>query len=295
MALAAVGGDGGSALVESGAAGASGDCPASLFTRLRSVLRSPLYRAECRQFGRHWTLAMFLIAVGGLCAPMAGLLLQSEDLAAGLALLWAPLPLIPGVLVAESILGERSSGTLEAALLTPVARDRLLWAKVLARARALLWAALLCPAIGLLYGLLLWLVERRDADEMPVALIVGALAGLATGAFLVGETFTTGAVATYFAVRLRRRPFIYLACATATLCLHGIEFAILAMVWGTLAMADRMLSTVGIPELATQATALGLFVLVILARVALVNLVLPDALLAHAGCQFDRRQLREAT
>jgi MFS family permease len=271
----------------------------SVFTRLRALGKDPLYRGERRQVGGLATAMIALVGALAMLAPLLGVLLDSQELAVLLCLSWLLVPALPAILTAEGVLAEYSAGTVEAVLLTPAERDRFLWAKVLARGRAFFWLALASPALFALAGALIGRHEEEPPGRLAAMTLLGLGVGAAVAVFLAGEVLTAGALGAYFAVRFRSRMFIYLLCLAATGLLHLVEFFVFLFVWGLLAGAGRLLSGCLGPEqesLAYAGLAVGLAVLglVLAARVALVNLVWPEALLAHAGCQFDRRQLRQA-
>jgi hypothetical protein len=102
---------------------------------VRSVRGDPLYRAEALQAPIPVPPALAV-----LLAPLVGA--AAVLLAAVLPALWA----------AESILREREGGTLESLLLTPVDRQRIMWAKLLARLRPLWLMTLCCPVTGAILG-----------------------------------------------------------------------------------------------------------------------------------------------
>jgi ABC-type Na+ efflux pump permease subunit len=116
---------------------------------------------------------------------------------------------LPGLWAAESILQERERGTLESLLLTPVDRQRVIWAKLLARIRPLAAMAACCPVVGLVFGLVwgrdLLPGEWYDAKALFVAGAGGLAAGLLVGAEVLGFGFTAGALGIAAALRGRGR------------------------------------------------------------------------------------------
>ena len=170
---------------------------------VRSVLRDPLYRAERLQTWTTSTSALAGLALlVVLVIPILGLVLPA---------LWA----------AESILRERGGGTMESLLLTPVDRQRVIWAKLLARLRPLAILGPCCPAVGAAFGTIICV-----ALEVPAALgaCVGTVLGLVAGLELLAFGFTAGTAGILAAMESRGRITVMLRALlyeTAVLFCNG--------------------------------------------------------------------------
>jgi hypothetical protein len=147
---------------------------------VRSVLRDPLHRNERLQAPLRSSRALLMVL-----APLLGVV------AAVLGLV------LPALWTAESIIREREGMTLESLLLTPVDRQRVIWAKVLARLRPLRLLAYCCPVVGAILGG----AYASDSaagnlfimEKIAVTACIGAVIGSLAGVELLAFGFTAGA------------------------------------------------------------------------------------------------------
>lgn len=223
----------------------------AFFTRIRSVLRSAEYRAERRQLGRLYPI---LTLAGGVLFPPAILI-------------------VPAGRAGRSVRQERIQETLEAALLCPGDRAPMLWAKLLAALRPAFWFALACPAIGAALGLIF--------DPEGVSFVGGLLLGVGAGIAVPGEVLLLAALSMYFDLRFRNWLASTSLWLVSAMLVHAIELPGLCLAISlTVVLTDFLI---------VPAVALG--VLFILARMVLVNVLLPEAVMAHCAAQFDRLAL----
>ena len=255
---------------------------------LRAMLAGPFYRAERRQAGK-WHL-LSSVAIGAVCllAPYVGYFLLWDQLEFVVVLsFWVVLPALPAFLTAEGVLAARERGTLEAFLLTPFGRTELLWGVLLARVRPVVWLAIACPAIGGVAGALTAALAPDYMFEVKgyVAGPAGVAVGLVVGLFLVGEALLSGAAGIYFSLRTGSRILSRVLSVVSLLLFHGFEVLVVTAFWWLLSA----------PLWALGAGDLGPVVVLVLlaARVVLVNAALPRGLVVHSACHFDRWMLRE--
>lgn len=119
------------------------------------------------------------LGAGGIIASGIFLLLASV----------AAVGVLPAVWTAESILGEYDRHTVESLLLTPVERERIIWAKILARLRFSFWLALACGPAGLVVAVCLgW------GESVLLWTMAGAGLGLLGPLAVMSRTDVDGAV-----------------------------------------------------------------------------------------------------
>jgi hypothetical protein len=261
-----------------------------VISRLGAALRDPFYRCERLQARTFHPLLWLLVAVPVLVIPH----------------LWAALPAVAVIAAAEGVIQEAGRDTWAALLLTPVDRGRILWCKLLGRLRPVLRIAAVipvcCAAIGGCLALLVPDALQLIKESSPAAErlgpwawgVLGAAAGLAAGAVLTlliwGECFTAGALGLYFALRWPRRVAALVLTGTALATLHTAEILLVSAAWLAVATAFH-----GAMRDATTGAAvtIAFWTVVLAARTAAVNVLLPYGLLAHCACHLDRWLLRE--
>jgi hypothetical protein len=207
-----------------------------------------------------------------------------------------PTVVFPGMLVAESLLREIESGTMESMLLTPADRGKLLWCKFAVRLRPMLIISVLLaaagPVVGGLWGGLLGGGDAGRARDGAIAgMLIGGGCGAVAGAMLLGQSAAGGALAFHAVLVGRRRIPSYLW---------------LIFYSGIIAVADGAIIIVGglgaglLAAVAAHAggDAEGLIVFLIVScvvfglRTYLVGMKIPAWLVRRAAASFDRALLR---
>jgi hypothetical protein len=185
-------------------------------SRVRATLKDPVYRHEVRQAQSN-RLAYELILTALLCLTGVGIL--------------AVLILAP-IWISEAVFQERENWTLDGLLLTTVERERLLWAKLLARLRPLLLvvagSVVMGGALGIVLGWKHW----------PGGWCVfGSIWGLILGTDLLGAGIARGAYGLTAAVRTRSRLRVTARAVWSPVFLLAFEsltvVLLLVMVWAS--------------------------------------------------------------
>ncbi len=250
----------------------------SIFAELRAALRDPFYRHECRQ-------AVQWKAWVGLAAAMALAFVPIVSCLAQLGLM-----LLPGALVAEGLLYEMDGNTLQGLMLTPVDRRRVLWAKFAARLRPLVWVAAAMPVLGAVVGTL---VAGPDPEVLGVGLFAGLGIGILAGVLWLGQCMTGGAYGIVAVLLARERVKSYLLVLLYTFAQYVAEQIAMLVVMGAVIFGGVILFEGGDPDPFLPIVLLiGIGVLVLAARVLLVNILLPTWIMRYAARNMDRFLLR---
>ncbi len=205
---------------------------------------------------------------------------------------WIMILVLPGVLVAEGYFSEMDRGTLESLLLTPVRRDRIVWAKVLVRMRPMLFTGLFCLPLGVLYAWLRFSL-LEDGPSLGWVLLGGTAGGVLAGLLIVGHSFTSGAFGLLFALMTHKRIYCYMLM-TAVAFAMCIVVQVVTMIVGLGFVMLAIGTNMGEHSLWSMVL-LGMLGMGLLsAWVLLVNLFLPVSLLRYASRNFDRLLLRAA-
>jgi hypothetical protein len=159
-------------------------------------------------------------------------------------------------------------------LLTPGDRAGLLWAKLLAALRPTFWFSAACPLIGAIVG--------GFVGPGWAWALLGFAAGIGAGILILGEAFTLAPLGIYFDLRFRSWLASDVLWGVTAAVFHGLELGVFAILFALgLALADFNL-VLGV----------ALLCLIVLVRLLLVNILVPEAVMAHCAAQFDRLTLR---
>ena len=235
-----------------------------IFAEIRATRRDPLYRHECRQAAQ-WK------AWAGLAASVALFFVISC-----LGLL--ALMILPGVLVTEGLLYEMDGNTLQGLMLTPVERNRVLWAKLAARLRPMVWVTVVLPVAGAGIGF--------TQEFLAIGLGIGVLAAL----LWMGQCLTSGAFGVLAALQARQRVTSYLLVLLYTFVQYVAEWIVMLLVMAAVVLGGRLFFKSSEADL-LLIIGLGIGVLVLAARVLLVNILLPTWILRYAARNMDRMLL----
>jgi hypothetical protein len=267
---------------------------------LRATLRSPLYAAERRRFGRGQFVIYSAVCVFCLVFPWVALALFWWDdvWQFGPVLMWLVLLLTPALVAVDGMISGRKDGTFEAMVLSPLPREKLLRAMLFARLRPFLWLAAAAPLLGVLTGGLLGLLASEDAVECSQfgELFNGVLTGLTWGLpvglgfalLIAAESMLGGTLGMYFGLRTGRRMLSRILALAALVAIQGgavlAYFALWALLLPPVYSLPRGFAVVGL---------WAVYLLVLGALIWIVFVLVPDGLLRHAACHMDRWLLYE--